>query len=48
MNQEKLTALLDHLCQAASIADQIKFRIPEIYELIEIVEEELEAAETVA
>ena len=44
MNQEKLTALLDHLYQAASIADQIKLRIPEIYELIEIVEQE-EAAE---
>ena len=45
MKTQQLTDLLDHLSQAASIADQIKFRIPEIYELIEIVEEELEAAE---
>jgi len=40
MNKEKLTALLDHLYQAASLADQIKLRIPEIYDLIEIVEAE--------
>jgi hypothetical protein len=45
MNKDKMNELLDHLYQAASLADQIKFRIPEIYDLIEIVSEELEAAE---
>lgn len=39
---DKLQELLDHLYQAASLADQIQFRIPEIYELIEIVEEHAE------
>jgi hypothetical protein len=35
---DKYEELLDHLYQAASLADQIKLRIPEIYELIEVVE----------
>jgi len=43
MNQDKLTDLLDHLYQAATLADQIQLRIPEIYDLIEIVEDEQEA-----
>jgi hypothetical protein len=45
MNKDKINDLLDHLYQAASLADQVKIRIPEIYDLIEIVSEELEAAE---
>ena len=40
MNRDKIKELLDHLYQAASLADQIKFRIPEIYDLIDLVEQE--------
>jgi hypothetical protein len=45
MQKQQLNQILDHLVQAASAADQIKLRIPEIYDLIEIIEEELETAE---
>jgi hypothetical protein len=44
MNKDKINDLLDHLYQAASLADQVKIRIPEIYDLIDIVSEELETA----
>jgi hypothetical protein len=41
-----LNELRDYLCQAASLADRIQFRIPEIYDLMEVVEEELEEIAT--
>ena len=40
VNQEKLQQALDHLYQAASLANQADFKIPEINDLIEILEQE--------
>ena len=40
-NKTELNELFDLLCQAASYADKVKFRIPEIYDIMDIVEQEI-------
>ena len=45
MIKYKINSLLNQLHQAASLADNVQIKIPEIYNLIEIVQQELEAAE---
>lgn len=41
-NTDKLQELLDKLHEAASLADQLKLRLPELYDLIDVVEDMVE------
>lgn len=41
-NTDKLQELIDKLNEAASLADQLKLRLPELYDLIDIVEDMVE------